>query len=56
MPLAQPNVLADDDRITLFQAAVAKGDVQIDQGEGVVYTPELMASLAQTAINEMHSG
>jgi antitoxin ParD1/3/4 len=47
---------AEDDRITLFRAAVAKGDVQIDQGEGVAYTPELMASLTQTAINEMHSG
>jgi antitoxin ParD1/3/4 len=47
---------AEDDRIAMFQAAVAKGDVQIDRGEGVAYTPELMASLTQTAINEMHSG
>jgi antitoxin ParD1/3/4 len=47
---------AEDDRITIFRAAVAKGDMQIDRGEGVAYTPELMASLTQTAINEMHSG
>jgi antitoxin ParD1/3/4 len=47
---------AEDDRIAMFQAAVAKGDVQIDRGEGVAHTPELMASLTQTAINEMHSG
>jgi antitoxin ParD1/3/4 len=47
---------AEDDRITLFRAAVSKGDMQIDRGEGVAYTPELMASLTQAAINEMHSG
>jgi antitoxin ParD1/3/4 len=40
---------AENDRITMFRAAIAKGDMQIDRGEGVAHTPELMASLTQTA-------
>jgi antitoxin ParD1/3/4 len=46
---------AEDERVEMFRAAVAKGDTQIDRGEGVAYSPELMASLTQTAINEMYS-
>jgi antitoxin ParD1/3/4 len=39
-----------------IRAAVAKGDIQIERGEGIAYTSELMDGLTQTAINEMHSG
>jgi Arc/MetJ-type ribon-helix-helix transcriptional regulator len=49
-------IQTEDNRITLFRTAVAKGDMQIDRGKGVAHTPELMASLTQTAINETHSG
>jgi hypothetical protein len=35
---------------------VEKGDAQIERGEGIAYTAELMDGLTQTAINEMHSG
>jgi antitoxin ParD1/3/4 len=46
---------AEDERVEMFRAAVAKGDAQIDRGEGISYSPELMARLTQTAMNEMHS-
>jgi antitoxin ParD1/3/4 len=49
-------IQTEDNRITLFRTAVAKGDVQIDRGEGIAYTPELIASLTQSAIKKMHSG
>lgn len=41
---------ADEERMTAFRAAVAKGDAQLDRGEGVVFTPELMESMTQTAL------
>jgi antitoxin ParD1/3/4 len=49
-------IRTEDNRVTLFRAAVAKGDVQIDRGEGIAYTPKLIASLTQAAIKKMHSG
>lgn len=47
---------AEEERIAAFRAAVAKGDMQIDRGEGIAYTPELMARLTQAALDDMHSG
>jgi antitoxin ParD1/3/4 len=47
---------AEEERIAVFRAAVAKGDAQIERGDGIAYTAELMDGLTQTAINEMHSG
>jgi antitoxin ParD1/3/4 len=46
---------AEEDRIAAFRAAVAKGDAELDRGEGVAYTPELMQSITQTALTGMHS-
>lgn len=42
--------------MTAFRAAVAKGDAQLDRNEGVAYTPELMESMTQTALQDMHTG
>lgn len=47
---------AEEERIAAFRAAVAKGDAQLEQGEGAAYTPELIAAMTQTAIKDMHSG
>jgi len=38
-----------------FRAVVAKGDAELDRGEGVAYTPELMESITQTALKDMQS-
>ena len=46
---------AEEERIAAFRAAVAKGDAELDRGEGVAYTPELMESITQTALKDMHS-
>ena len=46
---------AEEERIAAFRAAVAKGDAQLDRGEGAAYTPELMAKMTETAIKDMHS-
>ena len=46
---------AEEERISAFRAAVAKGDAQLDLGEGIAYTPELMESITQTALKDMHS-
>lgn len=45
----------EDERVTAWQAAIAKGESQLDRGEGVAYTPELMERLTQSAITTMHS-
>lgn len=46
---------ANERQIAAFQAAVAKGDAQLDRGEGVEYTEESMNQLTQTALQDMHS-
>jgi antitoxin ParD1/3/4 len=45
----------EDERVTAWKEAIAKGEVQLDRGEGIVYSPELMENLTQTAIDSMHS-
>ena len=47
---------AEEERMAVFRAAVAKGDAQLDRSEGIAYTPELMESMTQTAIRDMHTG
>jgi antitoxin ParD1/3/4 len=44
-----------ESRLAAWQTAIAKGEASLDRGEGVAYTPELMESITQTAINTMHS-
>ena len=45
----------DDARIAAWQAAVAKGDAELDRGEGAAFTPELLSALTQSAIDSLHS-
>ena len=47
---------AAESHMVAWKAAIAKGEAQLDRGEGVAYTPELMESITQTAINTMHNG
>jgi hypothetical protein len=44
------------DALVSWQAAVAKGEGQLDRGEADVYSPDLMERLTQAAIAAMHSG
>jgi antitoxin ParD1/3/4 len=46
---------SEDDRISAWRAAIAKGESQLDRGKGVEFTPELMESLTKSAIEAMHS-
>jgi antitoxin ParD1/3/4 len=46
---------SEDDRVAAWQAAIAKGETQLDRGEGVAYTSELMEILTQSALAAMHS-
>ncbi len=45
---------AEDSRMSAWQAAIVKGDAQLDRGEGESYTPELMERMTQLAIDTMH--
>jgi antitoxin ParD1/3/4 len=47
---------AEEERIVAFRAAVAKGEAQLERGEGVEYTPEVMEKITQAALQNMHSG
>lgn len=38
-----------------IQAAAAKGDAQLDRGEGIEYTDELLDTMTRTALQDMHS-
>lgn len=46
----------EENRMAAWQAAIAKGNVQLDQGKGIPYTPELMEQMIQSAIAAMHNG
>lgn len=47
---------AEESRVAAWQAAIAKGDAQLDRGEGIAYTPEAVNDITQSAISAMHSG
>ena len=47
---------SEESRGAAWQAAIAKGDVQLDRDEGAPYTPELMERMTQSAIAAMHNG
>jgi antitoxin ParD1/3/4 len=42
-------------RAAAWQAAIAKGDAQLDRDEGAPYTTELMERMTQSAIAAMHN-
>lgn len=46
---------AEEERISALRAAVAKGDAELDRGEGVAFTPKLMESITRMAVKDMHS-
>jgi antitoxin ParD1/3/4 len=46
---------ASEQRAAAFQAAVAKGDAQLDRGEGVALTDQLVNTLTQTALQDLRS-
>lgn len=46
----------EESRMSAWHAAIKKGDDQLDRGEGVLYTPETLNDITQSAINAMHSG
>jgi len=46
----------DEARLAGWKAAIAKGDAELDRGEGVAYTARELDSITQTAMSAMHSG
>lgn len=46
---------AEENRFSAWQAAIKKGNDQLDRGEGVTYTPETLNDITQSAIGAMHS-
>ena len=47
---------SEETRVAAWQAAVAKGSVELDRGEGVAYTADALSDITQSAISAMHSG
>jgi antitoxin ParD1/3/4 len=47
---------AEESRIAAWQAAIKEGDMQLDRGEGVAYTPEMLNDITQSAISSKHNG
>lgn len=47
---------AEDLRANAWRAAVKAGDDELDRGEGVEYTTDVLADITSAAINSMHSG
>ena len=47
---------AEEARVTAWHAAIAKGDAQLDRGEGIAYTPALLDEMTQEAVKSLHSG
>ena len=47
---------AEESREAAWQAAIKQGADQLDKGEGVVYTPEMLQEITQSAMSAMHGG
>lgn len=47
---------AEEQRVAAFRKAVAEGEAQLDRGEGIEYSRELMNKLADTARKNIGSG
>ena len=47
---------AEESRDAAWQAAIKKGDGQLDRGEGVAYTREALEAMTQSALGAVHSG
>jgi len=46
---------AEESRISAWQAAIKEGDIQLERGEGIAYTPETLNDITQSANSAMHS-
>jgi antitoxin ParD1/3/4 len=46
----------EETRFSAWQAAIQKGDEQLNRGEGITYTSDTLKDITQTAIGAMHSG
>jgi antitoxin ParD1/3/4 len=47
---------AEETKATAWRAAIAKGDAELDRGEGIPYTSDTLNDITRSAIEEMHSG
>ena len=47
---------AEEGRVAAWRAAIKKGDDQLDRGEGVSYTSDVLEDITQRAISAMNSG
>ena len=47
---------AEEGRIAAWQAAIKVGDDQLNRGEGIAYTSELVNDITHSAISAMHCG
>ena len=47
---------AEEDRVKALHAAIAVGQAELDRGEGIPYTPELMEEIWQEARANLRSG
>ena len=47
---------AEESRVAAWQAAISKGDEQLDRGEGVAYTRETLEAMTKSAVDAMHRG
>jgi len=47
---------AEDTRLAAWKSAVKVGDDQLDQGDEIAYTPDVLKDITDTAIGAMHSG
>lgn len=47
---------AEEERFAALRAAIAKGEEQLDRGEGTEFTPELMAKITQAARRNLRGG
>lgn len=47
---------AEEIRVAAWQAAIKKGDEELDRGEGLAYTPEALDDITQSAMSAMHGG
>ena len=46
---------AEESRVAAWHAAIAKGDAQLNRGEGIAYNPDVLKKITQSAIVAMHS-
>lgn len=46
----------EESRIAAWQSAIKEGDDQLERGEGIVYTDELLKEITQSAIDALRTG